>query len=361
MDDASSARDLLRQVRECAGQSYLNRAHQRGFSLNVFQMNAIALIEAVQRVEDPDQGLALMMENNRAAGRQAHREISRHVHNFVSSALTLVEHTRVFIRKNYKDSPIFVEYDKHVQSVFSSSPVSQFVQGLRNYMLHRGLPNSTMFLHFSQDPDNESAGAQTKTGIRYDTASLLDWNDWKPLARTYIEGAGEHLDIGEFVQEYLTIVNQFHRWLDTVLATHHQSDLIELSELQTQLAAVSPAPAFNAPVPVETPDAAPVALFGFTLHQTTILNEVATELVGKIRELRFAEQSQGFPTERPTTPITDKDLLGPVTFWGADVSGQLAFSFILQEGKTYGLSEDDFKGIDHLVDTLSKRLGRARA
>lgn len=85
--------EILRKIRESKGSIYLDLAHQRSFSLNVFQMNALELIEAVQKVKDPDQGLLLMMENNREAGLQAHRELNRHVHNFVSSSLTLVEHT----------------------------------------------------------------------------------------------------------------------------------------------------------------------------------------------------------------------------------------------------------------------------
>lgn len=67
--------------------------------------------------------------------------------------------------------------------------------------------------------------------MQYDTASLLDWKDWKSVARTYLEEAGEHLDVHEFAQEYLTLVNQFHGWLDATLATHHHSDLQELSQL----------------------------------------------------------------------------------------------------------------------------------
>lgn len=71
MKESSTAADLLRQIKDSRGSGYLNRTHQRSFSLNVFQMNAVELMEAAQRVKDPDQGMALMMEKNREAGRQA--------------------------------------------------------------------------------------------------------------------------------------------------------------------------------------------------------------------------------------------------------------------------------------------------
>ena len=173
MTRPSSAAEFFRQISESAGSDYLDRAHQRSFSLNVFQMNAVELIEAAQRLKDPDQGMALMMEKNREAGLQAHRELNRHVHNFVSSSLTLVEHTRVFMRKHYADTVLLVTYEKQVIATFAQSPVAQFVQGLRNYMLHRGLPNSSMFMKFATRPGATDGSGMMETGVQYDTTSLL--------------------------------------------------------------------------------------------------------------------------------------------------------------------------------------------
>jgi hypothetical protein len=240
MEKPSDLAKLLRQIADSAGTGYLNRIHQRSFSLNVFQMNAVKLIEASQRVKDPDQGMALMMEKSHEAGLQAHRELNRHVHNFVSSALTLTEHTRVLMRKHYPGTDLLATYEEQVTATFAQSPVAQFVQGLRNYMLHRGLPNSSLFMKFTTNPGAMDGSGTAETGVHYDTVSLLDWKDWKSVARTYLERAGEHLDLHEFAQEYITLVNQFQGWLDAALATHHQSDLQELGQLQSQLQTINP-------------------------------------------------------------------------------------------------------------------------
>lgn len=112
MNKIFSTAELLKKIGESKGSNYLDHTHQRSFSYNIFQMNALELIEAAYRVKDPDQGLLLMMENNREAGLQAHRELNRHVHNFVSSSLTLVEHTRVFMRQNYNDTQLYKTYEK---------------------------------------------------------------------------------------------------------------------------------------------------------------------------------------------------------------------------------------------------------
>ncbi|MHB1635017.1 hypothetical protein [Acidiferrobacter thiooxydans] len=354
MKEHNNAAHLRRTIVESAGSEYLNRVHQRSFSLNVFQMNAVELVEASQRVKDPEQGMALMLEKNREAGLQAHRELNRHVHNFVSSALTLVEHTRVFMREHYAGTDILETYYAQVKQIFAQSPVAQFVQGLRNFMLHRSLPNSNMFMEFTTDPGTDDGSGTIEIGVRYDTASLLDWDGWSTVARTYLMQAGQNLDIQEFAQEYLTLVNQFYGWLDATLETYHHSDLLELSRLQAQLQAISQTDPSRSAAPAEAPDPAAVEPFGLTFIQTTELNQISSNLLDKIRELHFQGAPQGFPTERPTTQIADHELIRPITFWGQEASGERAFMFISHEGKTYGLSESDYNALDDLVDAVMK-------
>lgn len=354
MEEPSTAIDLLRQITDSAGSAYLNRVHQRSFSLNVFQMNAVELVEAAQRVKDPGQGMALMMEKNHEAGLQAHRELNRHVHNFVSSAFSLVEHTRGFMRKYYAGTGLLATYEEQVAATFAQSPVAQFVQGLRNYMMHRGLPNSSMFMKFTTTPGATDGSGTVESGVRYDSASLIDWDGWRSVARIYLEQAGEHLDLQEFAQEYLTLINQFHGWLDATLEAHHQSDLQELSQLQARLQAISPTRRPGSAALAEAPDSATIEPFEFTSMQATDIHQISSNLLKKIRELHFQQAPQGFPTERPNTQITDRELVGPITFWGQEASGEPAFMFISHEGKSYGLSESDYSGLDGLIDAVMK-------
>lgn len=346
MNKAVSSGELCQQIRESEGTGYLNRTHQRSFSFNVFQMNTLELIEAVQKIKDPDQGIFLMMENNREAGLQAHRELNRHVHNFVSSSLTLVEHTRVFMRKYYAGTKLFETYEMQVMITFAKSPVAQFVQGLRNYMLHKGLPNSGMFIKFGAN-----SGA-IETGVQYDTVDLLDWKDWRPLARAYLEQAGEHLDIYEFTLEYLALVNQFHEWLDATLEMHHHSDLEELRQLQAQLQEIN---LIKEPIAsVEPSDSLIIEPFKFTSVQTAQLEQISFELMRKIQEIQFKQTLKEFPTERPVSLITDSELIGPITFWGEDINGSLAFTFFTHNGKPYGFVEEDYELLENLIDAVMK-------
>lgn len=352
MNNGVNQAELFRQIRESKGSIYLDLAHQRSFSLNVFQMNALELIEAVQRVKDPDQGLLLMMQSNREAGQQAHRELNRHVHNFVSSSLTLVEHTRVFMRKHYSETELFKTYETQVIATFAKSPVAQFVQGLRNYMLHKGLPPSSMYMKFEGSPGATDGSGTMETGVHYDTASLLDWKDWKAPAREYLELAGENLDIHDFALEYLTLVNQFHKWLSNMLELHYLSDLQELESLQSQFHDVNHNNANNNLE--KTIDLPTVQPFSFDSVHSAELDQISLEIMAKIKPINFKQTSDDFPTGRPTLTITDGDMIGPVTFWQEDDDGKNALTFFKYNGKPHGLTEEDYILLENLIDSALK-------
>lgn len=344
--------DLFQQIRESEGTGFLDRAHQRSFSLNIFKMNALELLWLSQRVRDPKQCIALMAEKNREAGIQAHRELNRHIHNFVSSSLTLVEHTRVFMRTHYAGTEILTIYENKARDTFANSPVAQFVQGLRNYMLHRGLPNSSMFMKFEAAPSEMGGVGTMETGVSYDTASLLDWKDWKSVARTYIEQAGEHLDIHEVTQEYLALVSRFHDWLDSTLEKYHHSDLQEVSQLKIKLNKISPD---NEPtLQTNLSDSLPIEPFMFTSAHAAELELISFDIFGKVKEIRIPHEVDDFATERPITLITGQDIIGDVISWVQDVNGAMSIIFFKYNEKTYGLVESDYKFLNELIDVVMK-------
>lgn len=63
--------------------------------------------------------------------------VIRGLHNYVASAMTLVEHTRRVMRD--RSGPIVEEFERRKQEVVANQEVP-FIQGLRNYVLHHSLP-----------------------------------------------------------------------------------------------------------------------------------------------------------------------------------------------------------------------------
>ncbi|MEB0149251.1 hypothetical protein [Pseudomonas sp. CCC2.2] len=347
----------FQEIHESAGMRFLNQVKMRSFSLNIFQMNALELMEETQKIRDPDVGLFLMSHDNQEAGDQAHRELSRHIHNFVASSKTLVDHTRVFITENYANTEIQEKTNKEIEGTFLNSPVSKFVHDLRNYMLHKGLPNSHMFLSGNNDPDNKR-GMTFTTGIRFDTKSLLEYTRWTAPAKRYIEEAGEHIDIHQFTEQYLAIINKFHTWLDLLLSEHHKEDLVNLAKLQNlYYNKPSHAPADTAPettpsstkvLPLATEDLEP------TPGISESVDTISDEILSKIRRIIFPERSgDKFPTQRPiSATITDEEMFGIPISTGPDINGEQTIAFIKSGDGYFGLAHNDFNEIESIIDKL---------
>ena len=226
--------DVMKAIDASPGMAHVNRTHARSFSLNIFRANARELIAITQQVRDPQEGLRLWFVDNREEQAQTHREVKRHVHNFVLAAKTLIDHTREFIKEHYANMPVFVSYNSKIKAEFSEAPVAKFVQDLRNYMTHRGLPSSDLFFQARQNPDRPEDGQTLVMGVQYRTEELLQWDRWTAPARKYIEEADEHLQIHVFAEDYVERVLRFHAWLDAELNAHHAADLEHLRSLQDE-------------------------------------------------------------------------------------------------------------------------------
>jgi hypothetical protein len=344
--------------------AHVNRSFARSFSLNIFRRNAQELLAATHSVRDADQGLELMAQDNREAGQQAHREVNRFVHNFVTAARTIVEHTRNLVREHYADTTFQKDYKDMVGLTFASEPVAKFVQDLRNYMVHKGLPDSQMYLEFKSADKSAEGESTLKTGVRYQAATLLEWDGWTLPARTYIEAAGEYVYIHAFAEEYVEKVLKFHSWLDNALNQFHEDDLVKLSNLQAEYARLSnerARPASQAGA--ETVEAAPPASggsppaeqqFEFSDPISSQINEVGKTILEKIRRLDFgARTSETFPSERPVgATITDDQILETPILRGNDRDGRPVIAFISSGGELFGLDLNVFATLQPLVEKI---------
>jgi hypothetical protein len=134
--EVDSQRDLLNAIHSSRGMEHVNRSHERTFSLNI-------------------------------------------------------EHTRIFMREQYGETPIIDRYQAKLESDLANNPLVRFVQDLRNYMLHKSLPDSEMYIDFRSNPDLPPGGGELSTGIRIRAAPLLAWTRWSAPARAFIENSGE--------------------------------------------------------------------------------------------------------------------------------------------------------------------------
>lgn len=343
----------LKKIHESKGMRFINDQRMRTFSLNILYMNATKLIEETVKLEDPDIGISLMIEGNRDAGEQTHREINRHIHNFVTAAKTVVDHTRVLLEERYVEGNIFKEISKRISETVGIHPVCKFVHDLRNYMVHKGLPNSEMYLHATNNGPGEAM--HFVTGVRIKAESLWDYSGWTGPAKKYINQSNKYIDIGAFTQEYVNEIRKLNDWLDSTLSEHHRKDLIELAQLQ-EVANQSNETSSKS-TPIDKEDSLLINLETSEIKKTTmeLVDSISMQVFSKLHVI-VDERLQGssFKSKRANIlEIRDEDFLKEAVVTNYNIEGQKTIAFIHEKGKSHGLIESDLNILQDVIDHVA--------
>ena len=224
---------LFSEIDESRGMAYLNQCKGRSFSLNIFVGNLQELKKCCKLIETPEVGLRLMSSEHSV---QAHRESMRLFHNFLASAKSLVDHTRVFVEDAYAGTQVQASYKQRVANTFSTDPLSKFVQDLRNYMVHKGLPGCQMSIDANNIGRDGKGVVETTVSLK--KADLMTWDRWHPLSRDYLENAPGQIKLSALAASYGDKVLSFYNWFDSALNEFHAQDLNELKDLQERYALI---------------------------------------------------------------------------------------------------------------------------
>jgi hypothetical protein len=359
-DHARTPYEIDEAIRTSTWMRVINREHSRSFSLNILRTNARELLEALRHVSDPDHGLRLMAQDNRVAGTQAHREVARRIHNFVASAKTLVDHTRVFMEEHYDKTSIWPTFNREIEKRFSNNQLVKFVHDLRNYMVHRGLPNSEMFIQYSKNPEHPDDIAQITTGVQINTEKLMEWDRWTVLARSYIDKLEGKLPIKEIVIEYVSQIEAFEKWLGEQIAGFHSADILQFESLQEEYAlSESKFEHSSDDKEIEEPVTHDFAnmdkdLFSFPSQITIEIDRLGDQLLVSICELKFAPTEQEeFKSDRHIhAKITPDRIIGQPILRLDDVNGNQVLAFIVKRSAIYGFDSESlitFRQLTNLV------------
>ncbi|EIO3984816.1 hypothetical protein LQK30_004261 [Vibrio vulnificus] len=218
--------EVFKKIIDSKGMAFKNRIKSHGFTLNIFTGNASELQDGLAIIENPEIGVKLMSQEHKQEGLQAHREINRLFHNYLAAAKTLIDHTRVFIEEHYSGSVIESRYKEKILNEFADDRLARFVQDLRNFMLHNGLPHSEMTISYVKGaPSIESS-------INLDTDKLREWSRWTKPSKEFLGQQSQKLKLSDLIEPYSEKVVGLHNWLLNELYSYHDEDLKELHELQ---------------------------------------------------------------------------------------------------------------------------------
>lgn len=197
-------------------------------SIFIFSGNFEDLMKTVELYKSPS-SFVLHDVRNREELNQFFKEVTRLLHNYLASAMTLVDHTRILVNELYAEgrfAEFYEEYRSKIKETFAENPLHQFIQGLRNYIVHKELPMVGSILNLNEINAN----------LIVDLAELGKNFDWSKFAKQYLNDKGDDEKLETFVSDYFNLVYEFHKWFYNRQLEVHAEQFAEISELRERIA-----------------------------------------------------------------------------------------------------------------------------
>jgi len=140
-------------------------------------------------------------ELNRSQQELFSRKVNKYLFCAASAAMALVDHARKFDEKY--PCP---DFKREVTKRFGNSGMHEFVKDLRNYVAHWRITKANWNVAIDYVQKSQKAVFILKR------QELLEWGQWKPSAKKYIESSGDKIDIYNLIREYNDIAEQLYRW-----------------------------------------------------------------------------------------------------------------------------------------------------
>ncbi len=224
--------ELERQIEASEGWKIIGKIQLLSITFHVFTGNHAQLKRLLDAYNRPEVAIPISSVGNKDKLDAFLREVTRNLHNYLASAVTLVEHSRTFSRELYGGTEFWKEYEIEIERRFRKSAIHNFVTDLRNYFLHNALPLTGATTHFEKDKELE-------TYIFLDVASLKGWAGWSPLSKDYLNTLGKKVRLGDIVDRYATGVIDFYQWFGKRQEEIHRKELEKLRALQQKLRAIA--------------------------------------------------------------------------------------------------------------------------
>ena len=209
------------------GWAISERIRPVGIAFYVFDQNYNEIRDALLSYEKHEFALEISRVGNQKKLEAFLREVIRRLHNYLASAMSLVDHTFVLVRDLYEGNLFQKEYHRERHRIFDLSPQYQFVQQLRNYALHESIVDAMATTHWDKDSGLD-------TSIRLQVRRLKAWTGWKGPAKKFVRDAPDDLRLLDLVESYTSAVRQFYEWLSRRQKEMHKDDFDELKTLQEE-------------------------------------------------------------------------------------------------------------------------------
>lgn len=199
-------------------------------SFQVFEGNSAELVKLLEPLEDPREALFKYANPDKSENLDnLIKETKRLLHNFLASAKSLIDHTRVIVNRLYPEDHEFRgEYQRKPNQDLANNMLQKFVQNLRNYTQHYTLPILALQIKFVSEPNDLSVT------LRVDIEILKQWDNWGS-SRAYLDSLKDGLPIIALASTYYILIQDFYVWLSERQSEIHQADLDNLEKMRQRL------------------------------------------------------------------------------------------------------------------------------
>lgn len=219
---------LREEILAHPGKKYLDTLRTYSISKNILAGNGVQLRTLIALLEDPARAPEFMSLDKREHLRNLQNEVDRHFHNFLASAKTLVDHTRVIMNEPFISETHRVEYRKKVAQLFSGESLIGFMHELRNFALHRSIPFVTMRVSI------HAASGSLDSAILVDLDKMADWEGWRSEGKAFIGLHRPSIRIRELIDGYECKIREFYEWFCLQFQKHYEKEMEEVLALQKQ-------------------------------------------------------------------------------------------------------------------------------
>ena len=221
---------LMTQLHDMPERAIMLELHGLDVALYIYGANAQQLRGFLDFVrKDPSNyDLGHMTSINKQ--RDIRYEIARLLQNHVASVRSLVDHTREQARRLWGPN-VLPEYETKVTESFRDEPLVQFVQCLRNILLH----SVTAPLAFSGKLTDEEGPVANEVGLNL--AAIAGHKRWlNSKAKSFLRSVeGDVIDLPTVIDQYHLRVTQFYQWYQDRLREMHASELERYRQLEQRI------------------------------------------------------------------------------------------------------------------------------
>lgn len=216
-------KEIEEEIRSVENQEIISEYRSLQNSLELLDRNFHAIERTLDAIKKDPKKFKLIPRYNKWLLEGLVKEIGFLLHNYVSSSLSLIDHSRRVYEKMFKRKNELETYEKLKKRYLISSYL-EFIKDLRIMLQHHSLA-SIGFQFF---------GGTGESNFFLQKIDLLRFKKWSNKSKKLIQTFDDSIDIMSVIGEYHKEISNFHRKVYSQYKIVYKPELEELEQLYSQ-------------------------------------------------------------------------------------------------------------------------------